>query len=128
MKKNTNQVYGGVRKQASKILFLVTLSFILMSVSPVKASDNVQAQQATITGKVTDSFTGKPIMNVVVSVKDSKTIVKTDKDGAFSLVLPKGGKALLFTLSGYEPLEVAIGDKTTFVIEMTAVAIDPSLW
>ena len=117
-----------IRNQAGKMLMLLTLGFFLMSFSPVKASEAVPAQQQTVTGKVTDSFTGKPIAGITVKVKDTKTEVKTDKDGAYSIVLPKGAKFLVFTLSGYQTLEVAISGKTSIVVEMSVVEIDPSLW
>lgn len=100
-----------------------------MSVSPIMASEIVPAQQATVTGKVSDAFTGKPMATVSVTVKDSKTpAVKTNEKGEFSIVLPKGAKTLVFTLLGYQTLEVSIGDKKTFEIEMSVVEIDPSLW
>ena len=129
MKNNTSQIYSTARIQATKILSLVILSFILMSVSPLRASEIIPGEQAKITGKVSDAFTGKPMATVSVTVKDSKAAaVKTNEKGEFTLVLPKNAKTLVFTLLGYQTLEVSIGSKTTFEIEMSVVEIDPTLW
>jgi predicted RNA methylase len=128
MKKATNTVYSEVKNRAGRILFLVTLGFILMSLNPVKASEGVSGQQATLTGKITDAFTGKPVVGVTITVKGSKTVAKSDKDGNYSIVLPKNAKTLVFTLTGYQPLEVAINGRKTIVVEMSVVEIDPSLW
>jgi hypothetical protein len=128
MKNNSNSVYRLAKNQVSRILLLITLGFFLMSLTPVRASEVDPGQQTTLTGKVTDSFTGKPMTGVTVTVKGTKTVVKTDKNGAYTMVLPKNAKIIVFTLLGYEPLEVAINGKTTIVVEMTTVEIDPTLW
>jgi hypothetical protein len=128
MKTNTTPIYMDVKNQSSRILLLITLGLFLISVSPIKASEIVPGQQATLTGKITDAFTGKPVAGVTITVKGTKTVAKSDKDGNYSLVLPKGAKILVYTMKGYQTLEVAISGRTSIVVEMSVVEIDPSLW
>lgn len=128
MTKNTNPVSLDLKKQANRILLLMTFSFIFMFAGTLQASDALPIPQATLTGKITDAFTGKPIAGVTITVKGTKTTTLSTKDGSYSLVLPKNAKALVFTLSGYQPLEVAISGRTAITVEMSVVEIDPSLW
>jgi hypothetical protein len=128
MKNNTTPVYKVVKCQTGKFLMLLTLGFFLMSLNPALASIASPGQQQTVTGKVTDSFTGKAIAGVTITVKGTKTVVKTDKDGAYSIVLPKNAKILVFTLIGYQQLEVAIAGRASIIVEMSIIEIDPSLW
>jgi hypothetical protein len=96
-------------------------------VSTVQPAKTIPVQQATLNGKITDAFTGNPLGAVTIEVKGTKTKLVSQNDGSFSLVLPKGAKSLVFSIIGYETLEVAVaGD--TMTVEMSAIQIDPSLW
>jgi hypothetical protein len=128
MKNNTELFCRVVKNEASKILLLVTLGLFLISIAPVKASEPVSGQQATLTGTVKDSFTGQPISGVKITIKGSKTVAITDKAGVYSIVLPKDAKTLFFILKGYETLSVEIKGRTEIYVEMTAVQKDPKLW
>ena len=128
MKNNTNIKSLDLKSQATRVLLMMTLSIFLMSFTTTSLFAGNPAQQSTVTGKVTDSFTGKPIAGVSVTIKGTKTVALTKADGTYSINLPKSAKILVFTLSGYQNLEVAVAGRTSIVIEMSVVEIDPSLW
>ena len=48
----------------------------------------VNAQEKTVTGKVTDSKDGSGVSGVSVTVKGTKTGTLTTKDGTFKITVP----------------------------------------
>lgn len=100
-----------------------------MSASLIQDSKIPPAQQATITGKITEAGTGKLLVGVTVEVKGTKTVAKSQKDGSFSIILPKGSKTLVFTLTGYQFREIDIAGKTTTLdVKMSVKEADPEIW
>lgn len=46
------------------------------------------AQQKTITGKIIDQESGKPLPGVTILVRGSSTVVTSDEEGSFSITVP----------------------------------------
>lgn len=73
-------------------------------------------ESVSLTGSVTDKATGKPLPDVIVSLrKDGKTILftRTSDDGSFKLkanAMPVHA-VLHFSLLNYAPVDVAVSDK-----------------
>ena len=90
--------------------------------------------QRIVSGKVTDDK-GKPLSNVSVLVRGTTTGTTTKEDGTYTLTLPAGAKALVFSSVDMSPVEVAIGagatvnatlkneDKTMSEVVVTAFGI-----
>ncbi|MDR1054511.1 MAG: TonB-dependent receptor plug domain-containing protein, partial [Prevotellaceae bacterium] len=76
--------------------------------------------QTSITGKVSDAATGEPIPFVNVIVKGSINGVFTDDSGNYSILVPSGSTALIFSEVGHEDLEVEIGGRTVINVAMNA--------
>lgn len=67
------------------------------------------AQDRTISGKVTDARTSSPIPGVTVRVKEVSNIgTITDEKGMYQLAVPAAAKTLVFSFVGYEKKEVPI--------------------
>ena len=64
--------------------------------------------QRTITGKVTDSG-GEPLIGASILVKGSSTGTVTDLDGTYSLAVPANATVLVFSYTGYESKDLALG-------------------
>jgi TonB-linked SusC/RagA family outer membrane protein len=79
----------------------LALMLVLFSVSFVLA-------QRTIRGTVTDE-TGEPLIGASVLVKGTNSGTATDIDGTYSVNVPEGAEILVFSYTGYESQEVAIG-------------------
>jgi TonB-linked SusC/RagA family outer membrane protein len=79
--------------------------------------NNYFYQNATITGKVTDS-TGKPLAGVSVAGKGSKQSTITNSDGIFTLALPASVTVLVFSYTGMETQELVIGSATTLNVQL----------
>ena len=78
----------------------------------------------TITGKVTSSDDGKGIPGATVVVKDTKTGVTTDLEGNYSLKIPDGATALVFSFVGMKAKEVVIGNQTVINVVLSPEILD----
>jgi TonB-dependent starch-binding outer membrane protein SusC len=67
----------------------------------------VFSQSKTITGKVTDSKDGTPIVGATVQPKGSKNGTSTGADGSFSLTVAANVTTLVISSVGFEKLEVS---------------------
>jgi TonB-linked SusC/RagA family outer membrane protein len=78
----------------------------------------VQAQNRTLTGKVTSSEDGNAIPGVNVVVKGTTIGAITDADGNFTISAPSDATTLVFTFIGLQTKEVEIGNRTAIDIGM----------
>lgn len=68
------------------------------------------AQNKTVTGKVTDSKDGSPLIGATISVKGTKLATQTASDGTFRLNnVPANANSLIISSVGYSPQTLAIG-------------------
>jgi len=74
-------------------------------------------ESRTITGRVTDDQ-GNPLAGVNVSVKGAPTGTITDLKGNYHITVTDQDKVLVFSLTGYSPIEQKIGDKNTINVTM----------
>lgn len=81
-------------------------------------SCHVMAQQATVTGTVTDGTDNSPMIGASVLVKGTTTGTITDINGKFSINLPAGKNVLAFSSIGYQPQEITLksGQATVNVV------------
>ncbi|MEY4538359.1 MAG: hypothetical protein RLZZ306_116 [Bacteroidota bacterium] len=79
----------------------------------------VNAQERTITGKVTDE-TGSSMPGVVVKIKERNVGVMTDSLGKFSINIKNTDKILMFSFVGYLHSEIKIDNKTLILVTMQA--------
>lgn len=94
---------------------------------------SANAQEITLTGKVTEENTGKAIANVVVTVRPEgqNKILKfttSKSDGSYSLTLntmPEGNHVLHFSMMGYANTTVPFGNgQTVYDVAMTEKATE----
>jgi TonB-linked SusC/RagA family outer membrane protein len=75
--------------------------------------------QRTVSGKVTDSA-GEAVIGANVVVKEASGVgTITDVDGMFQLSVPTNGATLVFSYTGYETQEVAIGASNTVNVSLS---------
>ena len=103
-----------------KKLFLLLLICSFVSLSAI-------AQTRAISGVVTSSVDGEPLVGVTVVVKGSPAIgTATDIDGKFELSVPEDATALIVSAVGLVTQEVELGTTTTFqiVLESSDTGLD----
>jgi TonB-dependent SusC/RagA subfamily outer membrane receptor len=84
------------------------------------ALSNFTFAQRTITGTVTDASIGEPLIGANVLVEGTSTGTVTDFDGNYTLEVPDGATALVFSYTGYTEKRVEIG--ASDVIDVTLEA------
>lgn len=88
-------------------LFLLLLTLLI----------DVQAQQRTVTGKITSADDGAPIPGVNITVKGTTSGTISDASGNYSINVDAGG-ALIFSFIGYTSQEVAVGSNSVIDVSL----------
>lgn len=90
-----------------------------------KVKQPEQAQQKTVTGKVTDKD-GLPLLGAYIVEVGNNNGTTTDFEGAFSLALSEANAVLRITYLGFKPQEITVGDATSFniVLEEDTSSLD----
>lgn len=92
---------------------------IFIKREPLKPVILPVARVQDISGEVRDAETGETLPGVNVFVKDSNIGVTTDSEGRFSLTVPdEEGQILVFSFVGFRRLELPIGNRTQFNVEL----------
>ena len=81
----------------------------------------IREAQVIITGKVVNGE-GNPVAGASVQVKGAKRGTATKADGTFKLQIDNGTGTLVISSVGYEDQEIAIDDKTDFLIVLKQAA------
>jgi len=71
-----------------------------------------------VTGKVTDAATGEPLVGATVQVKGTNVGTQTDAEGNFSLSIPENTPRLVVSYLGFATQEIAVGNQTSFNIQL----------
>ena len=75
-----------------------------------------------VTGKVTYE-NGKPLSDVTVQIRGSKTATSTRADGSFEINAPSGKSTLVFGFVGYDDQELSLNNKTAVSMSMKPAAV-----
>lgn len=78
----------------------------------------VQAQEATVTGTVTDQTSGEPLTGVSVLVKGTSNGTLTDMDGRYSITVPDETAVLVFSFVGYPTREEPVQGRSTIDLSL----------
>ncbi|HEX8349317.1 MAG TPA: carboxypeptidase-like regulatory domain-containing protein, partial [Hymenobacter sp.] len=78
----------------------------------------VQAQDRTISGKVTDRATNQGLPGVTVLAKGTTVGTSTNSDGGFTLNVPSTATTLVFSFIGYASMEQPIGTSNTIDVAL----------
>lgn len=81
----------------------------------IEVSENVTK---SISGKVTDTKTGEPLIGATVVVEGTSLGAITDIDGAFKLSVPDEASTLIVSFTGYLRVSVDINSQTYFEIAL----------
>ena len=95
--------------KAFSIGFLLLLAF-----------SQVFSQTKTITGKITDSKDGSPVVGATVQPKGTKNGTSTGADGSFSLTVGANVTTLVVTSVGFDRQEISIAGSTTANVSLVA--------
>ena len=109
-------------KQILLVMGAVIITSAPMVVQAQDSTKSVPAATATtapsklVTGRVTDEK-GKPLEDVTVQLKGSRTSTKTNSSGSYSLNVPENG-VLVFSFVGMGKQELPVTGKTSVDLQM----------
>lgn len=109
-------VYGSVRASADD-----GASFAVQSVLDVYAAEEPEVHDGMIEGRVSDD--AGPMQGVMVYVKGTQKGTMTDENGYYSLSGLAEGDVLVFSMMGYEELEIRYDGKHLHNVKMSPEAI-----
>lgn len=89
----------------------------------LKISEPLQVEeiQFGVSGKVV-AETGEPLTGVSITLKGTQTGTITDANGNYSLTIPDGRGALVFSYVGYTQQEVAVGGRSVINVSLSLSA------
>ena len=108
-----------VRDVLEKCLENTGLSFLFKEnvIIIQKKTTDQEKKENRITGKVTDEKK-EPLPGVTVIIKGTKLGTVTDVDGTYTLAVPVGNNALVFSMIGMKQKEEVIGKRTQIDVVM----------
>ena len=114
---------ASVKDALDKICAGLPLSYKIsgsnISLYPAETETTVK----TVKGRITDAQ-GEPIIGATVQIAGTATGVITDIDGSYSIEVPESGETVLkIEYLGFEPIEVAVGKRTTIDVAMEEAAL-----
>lgn len=71
-----------------------------------------------ISGKVTDAEKGETLPGVSILIKGTQKGTTTDANGEYSITVADSKAVLVFSIVGYEPQEVVVGNRATINVGM----------
>lgn len=81
----------------------------------------IRSQQHVVTGVVTDSATGKPLVGVTVQEKQTVNTAVTDGSGQYSIQVASDNAVLEFTSIGYKSYSVVVGSKEKIDVVLSSI-------
>ena len=100
------------------VALLVGVAWAL-SVPRVMAQSNLGKNlEIKISGKVTDSEKDETLPGVSIIIKGTQKGTTTDSNGGYSLTASDSKAVLIFTIVGYEPKEITVGNQSTLNVGM----------
>ena len=89
----------------------------LLSLVAIFSVFSISAQQRTITGNVTDSSDGSPLIGANITIQGTTTGTVADMDGNFS-IQAGSGDVLVFSYVGYTTQEIQVSDQTVINVSL----------
>jgi TonB-linked SusC/RagA family outer membrane protein len=100
-----------------RLLLSAALSLIIIFIG-----QTAFAQDQKVTGKVTNSTDGTPLLGASISVKGTNIGAQTGSDGYFRISVPQSANTLIITSVGFAKQEVDINGKS--IVDVSLVATD----
>jgi TonB-linked SusC/RagA family outer membrane protein len=77
----------------------------------------------SITGKIKDQG-NQPIYGAIIRIKNSQAMTLSDKDGAYKITVPDLNATLVFSMIGFETMEIPVESKTTINVTLKTKSTD----
>ena len=102
----------------------ITTALLLIGIWTASLAESSFAQDATVSGRVTDAESGESLPGVNVQLQDILTGTITDLEGNYELSVPPEADTLVFSYIGYRAQEVEIGGRTQIDVALEPQVMD----
>jgi Ca-activated chloride channel family protein len=100
--------------------------------APMPPGSDAPHAEISLTGRVTDAGTGRPLREAVVSVSGTRLVARTDRGGGYGVVLPEAWSGRVLTLRaehpGYAPSTATVrvdGSHPTLDFALSSIRQEP---
>lgn len=93
-------------------IFVKILAFLLLATA-------LHAQK-TVRGVVTDATSGDALIGATVVIKNTTSGTVTEVDGSYEIQLGANENLLVFSFTGYQPVEIAVDGRSEVNVQMEA--------
>ncbi|TDO73263.1 TonB-linked SusC/RagA family outer membrane protein [Flavobacterium chryseum] len=133
MKKSNKLLNGNYQELKFNLKAIITILVLIVTVVKVNATTSSDSGKKSeiinkksvadiiIKGVVLDEL-GQPMIGVTIVPKGSSRGTTTDFDGTFTILVPSGTEALLFSYVGYDSKEVLIANQTNIKVSLVPVS------
>ena len=111
------------KSRPSRTPALAWLTAIALGAVMLALPAGLAAQQGAVTGTVTDTQTGEPIVAATVTVVGTAAATLTDAAGRYTLQAAPGGTLNVARL-GYGTVQIAIAGRSTVDVQLSASATE----
>jgi TonB-dependent starch-binding outer membrane protein SusC len=98
------------------------IALVLSAFMLLQAQVQVFAQNLEVSGKVTSRSTGLPIEGVTIAVKQSGVATTTNKEGVFTIQVPKAGSTLVVSHVNMQTEELIVNTAGSMNISLAEIA------
>jgi hypothetical protein len=84
---------------------------------------HVSAQKKSVTGKVVDQSTGKPLGGASIQLENTKTIAIANDQGVYSINVDANSKVLVVSYVSYATQKININGKSVVDVKLVAESI-----
>ena len=98
-------------KNFRSLLFFMPMLLLVLHVS---------AQKKSVTGKVVDQSTGKPLAGATIQLENSKTITISNDQGSYSINVDANSKVLIVSYVSYATQKVNINGQSVVDVKLVA--------
>ena len=101
---------------------LLTISILMIGFTDCQASQSLNYQpNDSVSGVITDLYTGQPLSEVTITVAGTDIVVKSDKDGIYTIAIPDGSTYLIYSYPDYQTLTIEIAERKKIYITLSPI-------
>lgn len=102
------------------VFFFACMVFSVLNIAPGNSRDILEYyQDQTVTGKVTSSEDGSPLIGVNISIKGTATGTISDSEGDYSINIGEPDAILVFSYVGFLTQEIPVNGRNIVDVQMT---------
>lgn len=114
--------FPSLNAEIKKLLLTINIALIIVFLNflQLNATEVPEDQQSQITGKVTDSNTGEPLIGATVVIKGTTVGALTSNEGTYSINVSDKSSILVFSYVGYTTQELSVSGRSTIDVALVS--------